>query len=771
MNARWWAADRAALALSVVLAAGFLAYVDSFYAVGDWLFFRYLAYAAVAAAWLACCAAGGHFVLESVLRLRLPRHEQLIQAVSVGVFGFALGWFLLGIARLWTPLAALLWPILFAAPGGLAFWRRRRGWLRWIRALRPAPLSWLGRGALLLGLLGLVLVYLPLLHPDNVNFDTRVYHQALAEHYVADGGITAFREGWLPGANPQLATYLYGWAYALPWPRLFDRVELSLHLEFALFLFTLASVSVLVRRLLGGRWVPLSWLSMLAFPELFCPGSMLAGAADHIAAAFAVPLFLALLRAVPALDARACALFGVQVAAVLSTKYTAYGLLLVPLLVFGGRSATLLIHARWLGPFVFAAALLVLWAPHWLKNLVWYGDPVYPFLHQYLSVAPWGVRAAERLSSLFLPGTQAERSLGGALESLGAAFTFSFVPRDFWHFHRDLPVFGSLFTLSLPFAALVRPSPRLWLLYAAALVAVVHWFWSYHFDRYLQVYLPWMAATVAAVAANLWGLGSGARAGVLILAGVQLVWGADVAFFPTHAVLKTSPHLNSIRFLASGFTRKPDRFSIFDEYTDIGRALPARARVLLHDQLLRLGLGRAVVSDAAVRQFGIDYALDPSPRGVFASLRELGVTHLVWETDKSRGFDTLAGDIAFHEFALQHAGHARRFGRFSLAQMPRALPAPRKGRAMVLVLGCDERYASGLYELSKLSVQPLTTPRAPADYPAPERRAMHEQLGALAEQALALVIDPKCHTAPVPAGFGLAFERGDEDVYLRRPER
>ncbi|HEX2877845.1 MAG TPA: hypothetical protein VHP33_41635 [Polyangiaceae bacterium] len=765
--------DRAALGLACALAVGFLGFVHLFYPLWDWLFFRYLAYFAVAGVCLTSSGLAGHFVLKRVLGLRLPRHEHVVQSLAVGLFGFTLGWFALGIARCWSPLSALLWPLIYAAPG-LTCLRERGSWLRWLRAHGPVRVSGLGLAGAALGLLGLVLVYLPLIHPNNLTFDARFYHQALAEHYVAEQGITPFRDGWIAAACPQLATYLYSWAYALPSSGLFDRIELAVHLEFALFLVTLASVPVLAARLAPRRRLPLAWLALLAFPELYCYDSMLSGSADHVAAVFAVPLFLALLRALPSLEPRACTLLGLVCAAVLSTKYTAYGLLLVPLAALVGRAAQLLIttpgRGRWWllrGPSIAALLAIVLWSPHWLKNLLWYGDPVYPFLHAHLRVEPWVPHADERFSLLLYKGQLAERSLTGVVQSLTSAFTFSFLPQDWWLFHRDLPIFGSLFSFSLPFALLLRSSRRYWLLYGAVLVAVVYWFWSYHLDRYLQVLVPWMAVIVAVTASSLWQLGVGGRAAVLLLGGVQLVWGADVPFFPTHALTGTSGHQVSIKFLSSGFTREADRFRVFGDYTDLGRALPRGAKVLLHDNLLRLGLGTAVVSDAAIGQLGIEYAVAPSARGVFERLRELGVSHLVWEPGRSQGWDSLAGDIAFHRLASRYAVDARDFGAFRLAAMPPTPPPRPAAPEQVLLLTCGATYARGSYQLMSLSVQPLAAPRPARDYPKPERAAPDEAVPGLAEQAVALVVNPRCYRAKLPDGFSFAFRSGADVVYLR----
>src|SRR6185295_13053013 len=113
--------------------------------------------------------------------------------------------------------------------------------------------------------------------------------------------------------------------------------------------------------------------------------SSLGGAADHVAAFWAVPLYLAFVRAWPALEPRRCALLAVMMAGAVSTKYQTISLLAFPVAAVGVRALWLLGRSRspraLVGPGLAALLAVVLTAPHWLKNLVWYGDPLYPHLH------------------------------------------------------------------------------------------------------------------------------------------------------------------------------------------------------------------------------------------------------------------------------------------------------------------------------------------------------------------------------------------------------
>ena len=87
----------------------------------------------------------------------------------------------------------------------------------------------------------------PVADPNNAAADSHWYHLPIAEHYVAEGAVRPFVEGWYQGALPHLASILYAWAFMRPWAGLFDHVELAAHLEFVLFLETLFCVAVLVR--------------------------------------------------------------------------------------------------------------------------------------------------------------------------------------------------------------------------------------------------------------------------------------------------------------------------------------------------------------------------------------------------------------------------------------------------------------------------------------------------------------------------------------------
>jgi len=627
------------------------------------------------------------------------------------------------------------------------------------------------------------LVYLPILTPLNLAYDARWYHLPIAEGYAAYGGIHRFPEGWFPGANPQLASYLYSWAFCIPGRVLFDQIGLSAHLEFGIFLATLAQVPVLVRRLNRGGRPTASWVAVFAFPGLFLYDASLSGGADHIAAFWAIPIFLVLLRAYPAFDPRYCAVLGALASGAL-TKYTSISIGLFPALAMAFRGATFALRAttglggrpphRWLyGALALAVIALVCTAPHWLKNIIFYGDPVYPHGYRLFPSTPWTPDSPARLALYVEPEWIPERSWDGVLETLGALVTFSFVPHDWYAFHRDVPVFGSLFTLSVPCLLLLRRSSRLIALYTAVHVGIAYWFWTYHQDRYLQAFLPWMAAGVSAIAIRLWQEGWLARIGVWALGGIHAIWSGDVPFIPGHAMVAGTPLKTSIDLISTGYRKQRPRFDDFGLFGQVRRALPEDAVVLLHEEHLHLGIGTRTVSDWVNWQGGINYGRRPAPHEVDALLRELGVTHLLWARERSLGYDSMASDIAFFHYVTNHARNMKLLSGYALAEVPASFQERGRFRGEALLLTCAaDTYRSGVYRVSDLTVTVLRGPRPQSDFPEPRVPVGSAALiGGHLGTADAVVHDPKCfpgHAAQLRGSFVRAAQRQGVGIWVRR---
>ena len=268
--------------------------------------------------------------------------------------------------------------------------------------------------------------------PENAAFDARSYHLPIAEHYAAGGGIGRFPEGWFGGVLPHLASWLYTWPFTPAQVNLFGHVELAAHLEFALFVATVLATPLLVEALLPGRRARGSWAGFFRFPGLFLYDSSLGLAADHVLAFWAAPIAISLGRFLRQPENRARGVLagldvgGRRVDKVPGDVPDCPGRARDP----GGESRALW-RARGrlqalTGPAVLAVTFLVATAAHWLANVVWYGNPVYPLLRSLFRsrpmVAGW---PGTTLDPRFEPtGTLFEK----LRETATAMFTFAFVP-------------------------------------------------------------------------------------------------------------------------------------------------------------------------------------------------------------------------------------------------------------------------------------------------------------------------------------------------------
>ena len=199
----------------------FVDQVDDHYPIEHWLFWRYATYWIACAYWSLACLAAGHFTVRKLLGRTLPVLEHLATSFAVGLFEFFLGMFLFGAFKLYDAGLFVGLPTLMLAVGGYSLWTYLRRCWRRLRKLRrtarPAPLWALP--VVVFGVLGLAMIYFLILTPDNTQFDARWKHLALAEEMVVTGGIRRFAEGWTVESYPHLASFVYAWAFLLPFGR------------------------------------------------------------------------------------------------------------------------------------------------------------------------------------------------------------------------------------------------------------------------------------------------------------------------------------------------------------------------------------------------------------------------------------------------------------------------------------------------------------------------------------------------------------------------
>lgn len=759
---RFWPILRTVV-VTLVLLAGVVtlgATGNYHYPIQKWMFWRYAGYwlgtVTLAAGWLGV----GHVAVRRLFRVRLPLHAHLAVSLAVGVFSYQLLMFGLGAVQAYRPVTFFVAPLV---PVALTAWPVykdvRRRWRR-LRARRTRPLG-LGLLAVLFGVAGLAMVYFSILTPENVQFDARWKHMGLAEDFVVHGGIRRFPEGWVFSARPHSSSFLYAWAFLLPKARLFDHMVLSAHIEFMIFLLsTWFGIPALVRRLAPGadpRWV---WAARFLFPGVFLYDSSLSGGADHIGAAFAIPMALVLFRVLRDPTPGPVLLLCTLIAGAAQVKETiAIMLIPFPLLVMVGKLAAEIVKRlrkrseRSLRevlalPWVALLAGLVLTAPLWGTNLALYGDPFYPLLGRVLKPRPWSAAAAYRLAHGYLEGKMwaPTRDVPGLLKTVQSYATFSFIPNDWGKFHRGVPVFGSLFTLAIPPLFFLRRTKAIWLMIGWTVLAVFAWYSVHHQDRYLQGLVPLFASVAMAVFILAWRqYGVAVRGALSLLVALQIVWGGDVYFIQTHSHAK-SVIKKVVDLLSAGHEKKYDeRFVVQKQYQEIGNSVPEGGRVLLHlyhEHHAHLGLKREAILDSYLWQFGIEYDRAAGPEDNRKMLMDMGATHVYAAPDKKPdGVWSIGADILFWELVDKHLVQKRKIGDGVFGKLPDKPIAPLT-RDKVGVLTCHKMPPRGQFRLEDMRVLPYG-PDA-GRYPKPQV-AGTEDVAAIIGEAGWVAVEDGCY--------------------------
>jgi len=349
------------------------------------------------------------------------------------------------------------------------------------------------------------------------------------------------------------------------------------------------------------------------------------------------------------------------------------------------------------GPATIIAVCLLVTAPHFLKNVLFYNNPFYPFVQDFFTAStPTVPDAAELVRTVF----QEERwipkgDLGHKLwNAVKLFFTFSFEPH--YSMTKNFPIIGSLFTLLLPSLLLLGKPRRLWLGVLWCFVAIVVWGSTYLVDRYLVSIVPVMAAVTVAMLIRLWRFGWIARAGIIPLVALQVICAGDAMFYSSTHRLESSMGL-----VRSGYAGNGDAVfaSYRRDYRALGEALPEDARVVLHSARMCLGIDRDLTYDITGAQGLISYAGIAGPRELYDYYRSLGFTHLVY-TPNNRPPIVRQDDVLFLEL-VHHYGVARRdFGGYRLVALPEAPPPPDSDYD-VLMLGMGG-YRNGLYPVESL---------------------------------------------------------------------
>ncbi len=727
------------LAVAVVCLVGlgfYLSLLDPKYPIKDWLFWQLLILWSYCAVLNVACLAFGHLILFRFLKVRdRPALETIITSVAVGLVAFTMAMFVAGALSLYRIWFAVALPIGMLVAGGPSLLRLVRLW-RADRAATGVPSPWtdvLVKAAIVAGVILVGFAYLQCMTPAALNYDSRWYHLTIAQDYAREGRIVAFPADYNK-SFPHLASIVNTWGFLLPGLDDPLRWMLALHLEFCLLLWALAGVGATAAWLVERTRVKGAWPAFFLFPIIFDYDSNLGGGADHFVGFFAAPVFLAAVRAARDLSLRHCALVGVLAAGAVLSKYQAI-YLVVPIAILmvwrwfwlsilsvrgAGLMARLaqLWRARlWRGPLILLMAGALLTAPHFLKNWIFYRNPLYPFMTELFASSRPRQPDSPILVTYMLTGdsTIPRGPLAKILaDAIKLAFTFSFKIK--------VTLMGSLFTLLLATIPFLRKQRRLWTGSIFCMIALITWAYTYPVERYLQCVFPVIAGVTAALIIRAWELGLFARVGVLGLVGFQVVVGGDIPYYAGQGRMDDA--LNLIRSGHEGRAK-----TRFDHYLStqvaLNRRLPPDAVLLFHNTRLSLGVNRPVFHDIPGYQGLIDYRSVKTARELCQLYRSLGITHIVHERSVWPALSKQE-EVVFAAFLAHYATNTYRESEYEVIELPRELP-PQEPPYRALLLGLGN-YADGVYPVEALGVyEPL--PAQFKQWPVPELSVTSQSAG------------------------------------------
>src|SRR5574341_1048762 len=311
---------------------------------------------------------GALFALAAALGRRVTHAVAFISPLEAIVFQTGVGLGLLSFTTFELGLGGLLNRILLWLLPLLAGLLLRGEWLPLWRALRTTQLPIISRFARALALFitaSLGLAFLVTLTP-TLGWDAQLYHLLEGKIALAQGRI-APPPDILSLSDPSLIEMLYLAAMALK----DDGATAPIHLGFALL--TLGALFAFSRRFFSAR---VGWMASAIL--LAVPSFLLVSAWPYSDAALAFYAFGALYAAVifkEKLEARWLILAGVFAGLTLGVKYTALIIPLALMAVFWlSRNRLSVVH--W-GLVLIPCALVA--APWYLRNLVFMGNPIYPF--------------------------------------------------------------------------------------------------------------------------------------------------------------------------------------------------------------------------------------------------------------------------------------------------------------------------------------------------------------------------------------------------------
>lgn len=735
--------------------------LDVAYPIKDWAFWPIAQMWLYNAVFFSAVFSAGMRVL-TWLKIRGTALERFAFAMPAGVLAVCLCMYGLGAAHLFNRPAMIVLALGLLLSGAKPSLRLVRGALRdWTTpGLRPDPLlpRLIRVAAVVYGVVCLVVLYLPVLTPETLNFDAQWCHLTVAQDYAREGRIIPY-DGDYARNHPQLAPLIHTWFWLMPVPSLMQRWTLPLHTEFFMVMFSLPGVAATVRYLLGQRRVRMAWVGFFLFPAIFVYDMNIGGSSDHFFGLFIAPLFIAVARAATSFSRRYLMLAALMGGGALMTKYqSAYILPVCGVVLLGGMligiTKSTLVARRSAGGFSlpklltmieprrrFLALLLsvglfgLVVAPHFLRNWIFYHNPVYPFMQGVFHSRPTQKDAVFYFENVFQDynwrphGTRMQR-IASSLQLLG---TFSFSP-SYYFFRTDWPIFGSLFTFSIPLALVVRRARRLWLGIFVSLGAIFTWAMTFRVERNLQGFVPLIAATTLALLVRAWQLGWFARVGVLALVALQVIWGGDELIYSQYGRLTAA-----INLFRAGYERTTAQRWSTHPLVEMGKTLPANAKVLYHQGRTTLGLNRVVALDLTGSEALFNYTDVTNVRDLVNEWQKGGITHVMYDLPTGIGRETRKLEVLF-QMARRAIGPGKSFGSYALMDIRGVHGLPAEQGLRVISLGIPG-YQDGLYPVTALGVNEWLD-NSMRHYPTPEQTIPTDPaaLGQLVDEACAALI-------------------------------
>ena len=373
--------------------------VDKAYPVRHWLVWSLLAVWGYTLLWSAACVAAGSSLLRLLLPGRkLPTVERVLLSMTAGAVVFVFVWNLAGALCQFQTWMSIALPVALLAAGAFGapqLWRELEIWRH-----RPRSRSLTGHAATYVavgwGLICIAFVYLEALPLDAINYDASWYHMTTAQDYARLGCIVP-----LPGENhkayPHLTSLVQTWAFLVPglgsvslhW-------MLALHLEFSVVVWRIVGVAALAHWLLHEKDSRGLWPVFFLFPSIYIYDQSIGGSADHFLGFFAASILLTTARALKDFDWRMGTLAGIVAGGHVLTKYQSVYLVVAVAVVFAARWLYCVVRrvdhrirrspappvpgwrALAVGPLAVVLAAAVVSSPHFVKNTLFYGNPVYP---------------------------------------------------------------------------------------------------------------------------------------------------------------------------------------------------------------------------------------------------------------------------------------------------------------------------------------------------------------------------------------------------------